>query len=141
MASALLMGAAMLRTLVAIVPFVLGLTASQAHAETALPQCSAMLDEVTQARASLEQLEASLVSMDAERAELVAGIERLQQRIDAARGRGESTLGLQGERDAMRGELSLIDELRPAVVAQLEALRESIDTSERGYIACVEATL
>ncbi|MFO0631931.1 MAG: hypothetical protein U0168_03685 [Nannocystaceae bacterium] len=131
----------MLRILVALVPFVLGLTASQAHAENALPQCSAMLDEVTQARESLEQLEASLASIDAERAELVASIDRLQRQIDAARHRGEGTLGLQGERDALRGELALVDELRPTVVAQLEALRASVDATERGYIACVEATI
>jgi hypothetical protein len=48
---------------------------------------------------------------------------------------------LRAERDAMIHELTMIDELRPDVAAQLDALREQIEQSERGYIACIETTI
>ncbi len=123
-------------------PFVFGLTVTTvAAAAESTTQCSAMLDDAERGRDSLDRLEQSLVEIDAERIELLDAIALLDTRIAAARAKGSDAMALRGERDGLLREVELIDALRPDIVAQLEALRASVDESERGYIACVESTI
>jgi hypothetical protein len=120
---------------------VLGLTtlAGQAQAQQTQTQCAAMLDGVELAQTSADAYATSLAQMDAERTELVAGIAALDAQLVGTAGKRMFTL--RAERDAMIQELTMIDELRPDVAAQLDALREQIEQSERGYIACIETTI
>ena len=120
---------------------VLGLTtlAGHAQAQQTQTQCAAMLDGVELAQSSADAYATSLAQMDAERTELTQGIAALDARLVGATGKRMFTL--RAERDAMIEELTVIDELRPDVAAQLDALREQIEQSERGYIACIETTI
>lgn len=132
----------MLRHIALALPFVFGLTvASTAAAAESTTQCSAMLDVAERDRDSLDRLEQSLIEIDAERLELVDAIAQLDGRIATARAKGSDAMALRGERDGLVREVELIDELRPVIVAQLEAMRASVDEAERGYIACVESTI
>ncbi|MBK6922238.1 MAG: hypothetical protein IPH07_32910 [Deltaproteobacteria bacterium] len=132
----------MLRHIALALPFVFGLTVTTvAAAAESTTQCSAMLDDAERGRDSLDRLEQSLVEIDAERIELLDAIALLDTRIAAARAKGSDAMALRGERDGLLREVELIDALRPDIVAQLEALRASVDESERGYIACVESTI
>ena len=120
---------------------VLGLTtlAGHAQAQQTQTQCAAMLDGVELAHSSADAYATSLAQMDAERTELTQGIAALDARLVGTTGKRMFTL--RAERDAMIEELTMIDELRPDVAAQLDALREQIEQSERGYIACIETTI
>lgn len=125
------------KTVFAVAALVLGLTtlAGDAQATTAT-HCAAMLDEVEDARTSLDEYDASLLELAAERTELTTEIAALDARI--VRATGKVMMSLRAERDAAALELTLVDTLQPEIVAQTEALRATIDASERGYIACIE---
>jgi len=134
----------MLRNVVlSVATLVLGLTGftAQAQAAASAAQCEAMLGDVESARESMESLERSLDEVDAERVELTGAMAGLERRIAAAQAKGQSIMALRAELDAMHLEVSLIDDLRPELVAQLDALKSSIDSTERSYIACIETVV
>lgn len=131
----------MLRNIALVVATsVLGLTAfaGQAQANTAT-QCAAMLEDVESARTSLDEYETSLVRLDAERRVLVSELAALDAKLVGTS--GKTMLALRAERDALAVELTLVDALRPDIVAQRDALRDQIEQSERGYIACIETSI
>lgn len=137
-------GAAIMRSIVlAVATFVLGLTAftGSASANTTAAQCEAMLGDVEGAREALASLEQSLVDVDAERVELTHGIAALEKKIEKAKAKGHSTMGLRAELDGLTIELNLVDELRPELVRQIDGLRTDIDATERGYISCIETVI
>jgi predicted nucleic acid-binding Zn-ribbon protein len=137
-------GAGMLRNVVlSVATLVLGLTglSATAAASSSAAQCDAMLGDVETARETLDQLERSLAEVDAERAELVEQIAGLAHQLVAAQAKGHATLALRAEQDALQLEVSLIDDVRPQILAQLDALRSSVDASERSYIACIETVI
>jgi len=141
LARALLIRPYMLRTIVlAVATSVLGLTTfvGQAQANTAA-HCAVMLEDVETARTSLEGYDASIVSLDAERQTLVSELAVLDAKLVGAT--GKAMLGLRAQRDALAVELTLVDGLRPDIVAQRDALQAAIDQSERGYIVCVESSI
>lgn len=137
------MGPSMLRNVVlSVATLVLGLTLSvTATASSSAAQCDQMLGDVEIARESLDQLEHSLVDMDLEQGELLGDIAGLEQDIVAAQAKGRSIMALRADLDALKAEVALIEDLRPELVAQRDALRSSVDAGERRYIACVATVI
>jgi predicted nucleic acid-binding Zn-ribbon protein len=137
------MGRSMLRNVVlSVATLVLGLTLSvTAAASSSATQCDAVLGDVEVARESLAQLEHSLVDMDLEQGELLGDIAGLEQQIVDAQAKGRSIMALRADLDALKAEVALIEDLRPELVAQRDALRTTVDAGERSYIACVESVV
>ncbi len=104
-------------------------------------ECDAVLSSADDARTTLAQLEASLVEIDAETEELTKAVAKLTAKVNAAQAKGSSVMRLRAELDGMLHELEVIEDLRPTIVTQIDAMRASIDDSERTYIACIEHSL
>jgi hypothetical protein len=101
--------------------------------------CNAQLSELGDARSTLDQLEASIAQSKAERAELKVRDAELAAEIPLAE--GAQRKALLAERAAVELELGAIAELLPVIEAQAEALRVDIESAERAYIGCIEATI
>jgi predicted nucleic acid-binding Zn-ribbon protein len=136
------MGSSMLRNVVlSVATLVLGLTLSVTATASSSTQCDQVLGDVEIARESLAQLEHSLIDMDLEQGELLGDIAGLEQQIVDAQAKGRSIMALRADLDALKAEVALIEDLRPELVAQRDALRSSVDAGERSYIACVESVI
>ncbi|MBC8067850.1 MAG: hypothetical protein IAG13_05900 [Deltaproteobacteria bacterium] len=133
----------MLRNVVlSVATLVLGLTLSvTATASSSAAHCDKVLGDVEIARESLAQLEHSLLDMDLEQGELLGEIAGLEQEIAATQAKGRSIMALRADLDALKAEVALIEDLRPELIAQRDALRTSVDAGERSYIACVETVV
>ena len=110
-----------------------------AQAESEATACYAQLSDLDEARSTLDDLEAAVAGAKADRAALKIREAELDAEIAAAT--GTERRGLVVERADVRAELDTIAELLPAIESQAKALRVEVDTAERAYIVCVEATL
>ena len=131
----------MLRTIaLAVATSVLGLTTfvGQAQAATAA-HCAVMLEDLQSARASLDGYDATIATIDAERQTLVSDLAVLDAKLVGTT--GKAVLELRARRDALATDLTLLDDLRPDIVAQRDALQAEVEQSERGYIVCIEASI
>lgn len=141
MARPLLICPYMLRTIaLAVATSVLGLTTfvGQAQATTAA-HCAVMLEDVQSARASLDGYDTSIAALDAERQTLVSELAVLDATLVGTT--GKRMLELRAKRDALATDLTMLDDLRPDIVAQRDALQAEVDQSERGYIVCIEGSI
>jgi septal ring factor EnvC (AmiA/AmiB activator) len=118
---------------------VVGAVPSVAMAEQNAEVCHAQLSELDEARVTLEELEASVASMKAERSELNVRDAELAAEIPQAS--GGKRKALVAEREAVQADLTSIAELLPAIEAQAQALRSDVDAAERAYIGCIESTI
>jgi chromosome segregation ATPase len=101
--------------------------------------CHAQLEGLDDARAALDQLEDAVATAKAERAQLKVRDAELAAEIALADGAQRDALV--AERTTVQAELAAIADLLPAIEAQAVALRAELDSAERAYIGCIEATI
>ena len=132
-----------------VLPVALALVAlasfgGSAHAaQTNAATCEAMLDDVEIARLSLEQMEVTLAELETESADLQQRILELQVDLRFAKVAGNDKLvkKLSAELETAVADRAAVEQLRPDIAAQVAALRESVGTTERQYIQCVESLI
>ena len=117
--------------------------AAPAHAAESTARCDAMLEDADLARTSLEQMELTLADLQSEKATLEQRILELQVDIRFAKVGGNDKVAkkLAAELKATEKQLGFVEELRPSIEAQVIALRDSVSSTEREYIACIESTI
>ena len=146
MARGLIHGAPMLRTALRV-SLLLGLAslfvaAIPAHA--ASPSCEDRLEELSGLEQVLEQLDHAITQGGKERAALRAESERLGMAITRKRQEGapQSTLDrMHDQRRKALAELQRREALAPKVLRQRDALADAVTEAQRGYVACVDASL
>lgn len=142
------MGSAMRRI---VLPVVLSLVALAAFGGSApaqaaqqnAAQCEAMLDDVEIARLSLDQMEVTLTELETESADLEQRILELQVEIRFAKVGGNASLAkkLGVQLETALQDRAAVEQLRPDIAAQVNALRDSVAATERQYIQCVESLI
>jgi chromosome segregation ATPase len=116
-----------------------GAVPSVAHAESNAEMCGAQLSELDAARVTLDELEDAVTRSKADRSELQVRDAELAAEIPQAQ--GAQRKALVAERQAVKAELAAIADLLPAIEAQANALRADVESAERAYIGCIEATI
>jgi phage shock protein A len=106
-------------------------------------QCQTMLESADDARISLESMEGVLAELEAEVAGYETRILELQVDIRFAKMSGNDKLAkkLAKEKAGVEKDLLAAETLRPDIAAQVAALRETVDSADHQYIACIEQTL
>jgi chromosome segregation ATPase len=116
--------------------------ASPAQASTTeAARCDAMLIDLADKQKVLEDLQAALEKGKADRDALARRASELAAEIASAKAEGKATSSLERRRAEALAELADLSTLTPVVAAQAEALAADVDAAERGYIACVDATI
>jgi septal ring factor EnvC (AmiA/AmiB activator) len=115
-------------------------TAAQAST-TEAARCDAMLIELAEKQEVLAELQAAVEKGKADREALAQRASELAQEIASAKADGKDATALEQRRADALAELADLEAIAPAVAAQTEALAAEVDAAERGYIACVDATL
>ena len=111
--------------------------------QTSAAQCNAMLESADDARTSLAQMETTLAELEADAAAFTQRILELQVDLRFARVAGNDKLvkTLSAELETAVADRATVEQLRPDIAAQVAALRESVGTTERQYIQCVESLI
>lgn len=112
--------------------------ASAAQTEQA---CMDALLQIEDARSALDGLQAAVDNAKADRETLTSRVAELDAEIAYAIGDKKTIAKLRAERARVTGEIETIDTLLPPIEQQRDVLAAEVEQVERGYIACVEATL
>ena len=108
---------------------------------TEAARCDAMLIDLADKQQVLEELQAALEKGKSDRDALAERASELAIEIASAKAERKNTKALEARRAEALAELADLETLAPVVAAQAEALAADVDAAERGYIACVDATL
>jgi len=111
--------------------------------QTSAAQCNAMLESADDARTSLAQMETTLAELEADAAAFTQRILELQVDIRFARVAGNTKVvrRLETELKTVEQDLQFVETLRPDIATQVAALRETVDSADHQYIACIEQTI
>jgi chromosome segregation ATPase len=116
--------------------------AAQPAAAAEVGECSMMLAQAQDARSSLDAIDAAMEQGSTDRAEWVQRIAEIDSELAARISeKNEATDALHRERAELVEEIRVLDLLHPKLSTQAEALRETVEQTERAYIACIEATI
>lgn len=115
-----------------------------AHGAQSDRRCGDQLIELGSMQAALTQMEVAVTTNHAHQKDLRVEASSLAATIAEQLRGGASELDVEPlvhRREAALDELDGAEALQPALERQLEALLLEVDSAERGYIACVEATI
>jgi chromosome segregation ATPase len=134
----------MLRITLSVLALVASFAAVLPASAAESARCADVLDEAALARAALEQMEEALAEAKADRAMLAERADALALEIAELRATAPTSakiVELQAERREVLREIAGADSMIPDLQRQVEGLRAAVEQAERGYIACVEASL
>jgi hypothetical protein len=122
---------------------VLGAVASFAlpASADAAGSCDAMLIDLQDSQSALAALEQAIDKGEADRAALRGRARAIASAIAEAHAAGRDASDLQAEHDAIVSDLSDLEANASIVATQLDALRTEVESAERAYITCVDASL
>jgi hypothetical protein len=128
--------------LLSLTTFGFGLgVADTAAAQTSSAQvCHDALADIAESRQTLEELEFAVGRAKANRATLLHAASEIAAQIAAAGSLAEIE-ALKADRRAVLEEVRTIDSLLPPIETQAKALAAQVAEAERGYIACIEASI
>ncbi|MEM7160788.1 MAG: hypothetical protein AAF799_48590 [Myxococcota bacterium] len=131
-----------LSTALAITAGVFG--ANPAEAATSMVRCDEMLTSLSPMQSSLDQMQGAADDNRVRQQLLHLEASRLATDIANRLGAGASELDVQplvNERNDVLVELEQLVATLALLEREVEALSVQVETAERGYIACVEATI
>lgn len=139
-------GATMLRriaTLVStsVIAFGIALASPAQASTTEAARCDAMLIDLAEKQQVLEDLQAAVEKGKADREALAQQASELAAEIASAKREGKEAEVMVTRRAEILAELADLEALAPVVAAQADALASDVDAAERGYLACVDASL